>query len=135
LAGPGPSSDADGGDCALIGPRSHFGRPTRSSVSPFPPSFRGPVLTGAVDRVRQIVLIAVRHDEAGSGPHMHGRHKRPWRQPTVVTTDENGEIHNNNNLRRADEGNANELELYLMTVNDPRFETGQIATESTDPHR
>jgi hypothetical protein len=78
-----------------------------------------------VDRVRQIVLIAVRHDEAGTGPHMHGQHKRAWRQPTIVTTDENGEIHNNNNLRRADEGNANELELYLMTVNDPRFETGQ----------
>lgn len=127
---PDSSVDESDGDCPLTGPRSHFGRPTSALSSPFPRALRGPILTGAADRVRQIVLLAVRHDEAGTGPHMHGQHKRPWRQPTIVTTDENGEIHNNNNLRQADEGNANELELYMLTVNDPRFETGQWQKKS-----
>ena len=122
---PDSSVDDSGGDCPLRGPRSHFGRPTSALSSPFPRALRGPILTGAADRVRQIVLLAVRHDEAGTGPHMHGQHKRAWRQPTIVTVNENGELHNNNNLRQADNGNANELELYMLTVNDPRFETGQ----------
>jgi hypothetical protein len=119
--------EGDGGDDESAGP-SYFGRPTSNVTSPFPPSFRGPIWTGAVDRVRQIVLIEVSHSLAFTMAHQHpGMAIPPPRQPTIVTVNERGELHNNNNLRGVDDGgtHAAEDEIYMMTINDPRHETGR----------